>query len=227
MNSPVSIVLATESDVAVEERYFHLNKLGFVRAENALEQWYLLVNEAWKTSGIPENDLLMSYLVTMLNRFANNTDLFETLSVFDYCQNMLGVRKIDSRCSQVLADVCLQFVSFFPEQNARRHDSRPLEFIAEMGVSLYQQLAKESENKDDCFSEAYREMANSFGVAVMVLRSACPDFVRRVTILRESRALDSARIIPTDYEASQYKRATSLFELMFGNDTTAGSKSIN
>jgi len=214
MERTVTLVTATdERDINRENQYRQLNAQGFVRGDTALDQWHLLVAEAWRTSMIPENELVHDYLVVMLHRFMSRANLFELLSVFDYCLHVLGTRKLDAPCVQEVADMSLQYVAFFPERSAHRHEPRSLEYSSEIGVSLYQQLAKESKGKDDWFSHAYEAMAESFGQAAMVLRSACPRFVHKTIIAREQYA--QAHHIPTDFEARSIADTATNFGLMF------------
>jgi hypothetical protein len=115
-------------------------------------------------------------------------ELFEQLAAFDFYQHVLKVASIDSLCLQDVADICVQYVAFFPERSYNRHEPRSLEHIAGIGVSAYEELAESSGEKDDCASCAYRLMATSFGLSVMVLRTLCPRFAQDQEISRAKAA---------------------------------------
>jgi len=179
------VILAKEPEVAKEARFETLNGRGFVRGDTPQHQWYLLVTEVCETANIAVDEVVRDYLAVMLNRFMGRAELFEQLAAFDLYQHALGIAKIDSPCVQDVADISLQYVSFFPERSQARHQPRSLEYVANVGTSLYQELARASAGKDDWFSQAFRAMAKSFGRAVMVLRSACPRFSLQRELARD------------------------------------------
>ncbi len=212
METTESIVIATEpNDVKVEVRLENLNKKGFVRAPTAKSQWHVLVNEAWQTSRLPVDEVMKGYLVTMLERFMTRARLLEELEAFDYCQHIFGVKSLDAPCIQDAADMSLQYVAFFPERSRYRHSPRSVEYVANIGVALYQELARASEGKDDCISIAYRPMANYFGRAVMVLRSAVPPLQSKP--VRE--LLRNGLHIPSALEAEEKARTIGEFHQMY------------
>lgn len=179
LHTPTLARASDERDVALEARYTHLNARGFVRGENELDQWVLLVNEAWKTSRLQENEHVKAYLATMLYRFMKRHDLFDILSGFDFYRHAFGLQKFDDTRVQDVADMSLQYVAFFPERSTYRHEPRSLEHTANMGVSLYQQLANKVKEKDSWIGQAYQAMSVSYGQAVVVLRSVCPRFLQK------------------------------------------------
>ena len=110
----VTIVPAyTERDVEVEDRYKHLRTSGFVQGVTAMDQWFLLVDEAWQRTRLPMNELIRDYLTTMLDRFTNRVDLLDQLALFEFVPYLLGERRIDSVSRQDVADMSLQYVAFF------------------------------------------------------------------------------------------------------------------
>lgn len=177
MGTEVKITLSTDTSIKVESTFKELNARGFVRGVTVLDQWFLLVNEGWEKTHLPMNEVVRDYLVTMLHRNSGNTALLERLSAFNYAEYLFGKQRFDSACINDVADMCLQSAALFPEYNMRRHEMKSYSYTVELGNSLYQQLAKESSDKDDWFSKAYDAMAKSFGQAIMVLRSTCPRFV--------------------------------------------------
>ncbi len=201
-------------EVQVESRFECLRSNGFVRAETAMDQWFILVNDAWKESHLPMNEVVRDYLTVMLNRFVGRADLLEQLAEFDHIAYLLGSRKIDSVCSQDVADMSLQYVAFFSERSRYRHEPRSLEYSSEIGVSLYQQLSYDTEGKDDWFSRAYSEMGKAFGQAVMVLRSINPAFQYQHVIATET-GKKGGLLFRTDNEAARAKRTEQIIDGMY------------
>jgi len=162
-----------------EREWETLNKLGLVRGTTSLDQWYLLVNEGWRKTKLPLNDIVRDYLAVMLHRHMKNHALFEQLSAFNYLSYLLGRRKVDEPCVQDVADMCLQCAALFPEFSERRHEMKSYRYVITTGASLYRQLAQQATGKDDWYSRAYQTVADSFGQAMMVLRSTYPRFVKK------------------------------------------------
>ena len=74
----VTVVSATaDRDVHLEGRFKYLQQKGFVRGVTELDQWFILVCDAWKESRMPMNETMRDYLVVMLNRFTKRVDLIE------------------------------------------------------------------------------------------------------------------------------------------------------
>lgn len=209
------VVVANSEDVKKEASFQTLNEMGFVRAESSEHQWYLLLNEACAKSRVPIDEMVRDYLATMLNRFIGRAELFEQLSAFDFYQYVFGTSKIDQICVQDVADMSLQYVAFFPERSLNRHEPRSLEYVANVGTSLYEGLAKSSEGKDDWFSRAFKLMAGSFGSAVIVLRSVCPRFVERQAILREKFRADETLSFLGSKDSARMTKALRNFDHMY------------
>lgn len=221
MNTKITVVTAsTDTDVREETKFVTLNDSGFVRGATAQDQWHMLVNEAWKVSRLPENVMVKEYLGFMLWRFMKESDLFKKLQAFDIFSFLLHGRTLEGTLLQDIADMSLQYVSYFPERSKHRHEPRSLERSAEIGVELYERLARDAAGKDDWFSRAYHEMAHSFGTAVLVLRSVCPRFASSTRTTAENL------LFPTDVEAKTNARAVSEMDQLYCNQPLA-SKMIN
>ncbi len=209
------VIVADPDEVKKETRCEFLNGKGFVRGDSDQHQWYLFVNQACAASRIFIDDVMKEYLGNMLWRFSCRAELFEQLAAFDFCQHIFETAQIDSPCAQDVADISLQYVAFFPEKSMYRHQPRSLEYIANLGTGLYQELARSSVGKDDCFSRAYEPMATHFGKAVMILRSARSSFNlnREYREYISRRSLYDAVRFPSDVEAA--KLAGTLRNLRF------------
>ena len=88
---------------------------------------------------------------------------------------------------------------------------RSLEYSAEIGTSLYAKLASDTTKKDDWFSEAWRLMAKSFGQAVIVLRSAFPQY----SFTRNVAPHPGGQVAQTDMQATQQLDHWKMFDQMF------------
>jgi hypothetical protein len=216
-----------ESDISQEVKYTCLHTKGFVRGVTAMDQWFIIVNDAWNSSGLPMNMVVRDYLTTMLDRFTRRVDLIEQLSIFDFAAYVFGHRKIDTVCLQDIADMSLQYVAFFPGRSNYRHEPRSLEYTASIGVTLYQQLSRESEGKDDWFSQAYSEMAQAFGQASLVLKAMTPSFTQSSMIKKESSAIETDYRLITDAESGDIRKRFRQFEGMYLVSDTLSSQSKN
>ncbi len=180
MNAQITLVMAADQKaVQTEQEFRTLGSLGFVRGVTALDQWFLLVNEAWSKTQLPLNEMVRDYLVVMLHRHMANVNLLEQLSAFSYAEYLFGKRHIDEPCINEVADLCLQYAAFFPTRSNARHEMKSYHYVIETGISLYRQLAGQAEGKDDWYSRAFQAVARSFGQAIMILRSACPRVVNK------------------------------------------------
>lgn len=210
----VTIVPAhAERDVEVEDRYTHLRTSGFVRGVTAMDQWFLLVGEAWQRTRLPMNEVIRDYLTTMLDRFTRRAELLEQLALFEFVPYLLGERAFDSVSRQDVADMSLQYVAFFPGRSRYRHEPRSLEMSASIGVTLYQQLSFDAKGKDDWFSRAYTEMSTAFGQAVLVLRA-----MNRAFCFQDpgsSTTRNNALLFPTDAQGHDISKAFKQFDGMY------------
>lgn len=208
------VITAKPEDVKADAKYSALNKLGFVRAESAAYQWYLLVSEACAQTKIPIDDMVRDYLAAMLYRFMGRSMLFEQLAAFDFYGRLVGAANVEPGLVPDVADISLQYVAFFPEASHYRHQMRGAHQIADIGISLYRELAKSAEGKNDWFSQAYALMATSFIRAVMVLRSAVPRFALRRKLAIE-RFRNEAMRFPSITEVKKLGPALKQFDLMY------------
>lgn len=214
METKVNIAPAVGcSSVSLDSSFIELRARGFVRGVTALDQWYLLVNEGWRKTGLPRNDVVIDYLVMMLHRFSGRSELFEQLKAFNYAEYLFGKKKVSAPCVQDIADMCLQFTAFFPESSRSRHEIRSYNYIVDIGTSLYQRMAKDSRDKDDWYSKSFKVMSDSFGLAVVMLRGTCPRFVEKKA--KASYGTKGGVVIPSDAEAKIIMQTNKETELMF------------
>ena len=188
-----------------------LNQRGFVRAESAMGQWLLLMNEAWKKSKLPMNETVRDYLALMLDRFIVKTDIFDILIGFNYYMMVFGGAGVTRNESlRELADIALLHASIFAERTNYRHYARSHRETIELGVAMYRRLHLLNEKGDDWWARAYKEMSENFFSATMVLRHIGPmPFVDPEKIRKEC---ENAKRLPTEEEAAQMKKAARAFQ---------------
>ncbi len=208
------VITAKPEDVEEDAKYRTLNESGFVRAGSAAYQWYLLVAEACAQTKFPVDDIVQTYLATMLHRFMGRRMLFAELAAFDFYGRLIGAAKVEPGLVPDVADISLQYVAFFPEASLYRHQMRGAHQIADIGISLYRELARSAEGKDDWFSQAYALMATSFIRAVMVLRAVVPRFALRRKLAAE-RFRNEAMRFPSLTEMKKLGPALQRFDLMY------------
>ncbi len=218
------LVVAKEEDIKEETKFQTLNQMGFVRAETAEYQWYLLVGEACTVSKLTVDETVRDYLATMLCRFTTRPELMEQLAAFDFYQHCLGITNIDSVCIHDIADICLQYVALFPERSEHRHEPRSLEYVSNIGTHLYKELAKASQEKDDWFSNAFQLMATSFGLAVMVLRSVLPRFAVKREVSQHSIHREGLHFLSVE-ELTTLAPALRNFSMMYFQSSVPQSQS--
>lgn len=206
-------------DVAAEEQFQELNSLGFVRGATPMDQWHLLVSEKCSHIQIPISDHIRDYVTCMLVRFTSRTNLLDELAGFEFVPFLIGAKRVDADCIQDIADISLQYVALFPEQSKYRHQMRSVHYVAEMGEMLYRTLALKADGKKSWFSDAYRELAKSFGSAVMLLRGLRPPSTRE----QVERLEAEFALIHDDDATMMGRNAMHLSELYLKTETAVGS----
>ncbi len=220
----VQIALANDfRDVVAEEQFHELNSLGFVRGATSMDQWHLLVSETCKHLRIPINSHIQDYVTCMLDRFTSRTNLLDELAGFEFIPFLIGEKRVDTACIQDIADMSLQYVALFPERSKYRHQMRSVHYVASMGEMFYQTLAKKAENKEGWFNDAYREMAKSFGSAVLLLRGLRP----HTTEVRVSSIDAELALIHDDDATMMARNAVELSNLYLESESTGTSNKTN
>jgi hypothetical protein len=106
-------------------------------------QWYDLVHEAHQAAHVSLSDELKSYLIGLLMRFVEQTDLAESVIVLDYLESQHSVGHIRRDQLRDVGDKCLLFSGLYPGR-ARRANVRVSHFVA-IGQSAYGHLSEVSQ----------------------------------------------------------------------------------
>ena len=111
-------------------------------------QWHALVNEAQALTRLVLNESTESYLVFLLMRFSQSTQLIESVIAMDFLESMHapGRRQID--LLRAVGDKSLLFCGLFPGMAMKRHVR--LDYFSEMGQAAYLSVGElqESESAD-------------------------------------------------------------------------------
>ncbi len=113
-------------------------------------QWHAMVHEAQAATRLILTEATESYLVFLLMRFAQKTQLLESVVALDFLESM---QRGGSRQVELLRDVgdkSLLFCGLFPGMAERRHVS--LEYYVDMGQAAYLSINEiQQKSADDLF----------------------------------------------------------------------------
>lgn len=98
-------------------------------------QWYALVNEAQAATRLILNELTESYLVFLLMRFSQTTQLMESVIALDFLESMQTSGKRQVNLMRDVGDKSLLFCGLFPGMAEKRHVR--LDYFTEMGQAAY------------------------------------------------------------------------------------------
>ena len=165
------------SEVNEDNKFPVLDETGFIVTQKESEDidvpqgpWLLLVDDAWRRTKWPMNEMIRNYISFILSRYSLQVDLYEKLVAFNYIQYFVLGKKIGYDMMQEIADICFQYVSFVPRRSLSRREFRSLKYSTELGQSLYDQLVENHEGENNFFSSAHREMSENYDMAVSIMR---------------------------------------------------------
>lgn len=98
-------------------------------------QWYALVNEAQASTRLILNELTESYLVFLLMRFSQTTQLMESVIALDFLESMQTSGQRQINLMRDVGDKSLLFCGLFPGMAEKRHVR--LDYFTEMGQAAY------------------------------------------------------------------------------------------
>lgn len=130
-----------------------------------LAQWHALVAEAQATCRLRLDELIESYLVFMLMRFAERPDLGRSIMALEFLEAQRGGPQKPDKLRDV-GDQCLLFAGLFP-QIAEARLVR-VSYFVRLGRSAYDQLASSLHQDRD---ELYGRLADAFVALMDVLQS--------------------------------------------------------
>ena len=129
-------------------------------------QWHALVNEAQALTHLVLNESTESYLVFLLMRFSQSTQLMESVIALDFLESM---RVQGSRQVELLRDVgdkSLLFCGLFPGMADKRHVR--LEYFSDMGQAAYLTV---SEIQDSEHAKLFFQLSAQFITMQQILQA--------------------------------------------------------
>lgn len=132
--------------------------------------WQKLIHDAQSKSFYTLDEDLESYLIFMLMRFTQNTEIANTILALDYLesQSLTGQHKQEQLRN--VGDKCLLFAGFYPEQAHRKLVS--LQYFVALGRGAYSQIAQNGvKNNFEGLSKLFSDLAHNFIVLLNILHN--------------------------------------------------------
>lgn len=131
-----------------------------------MSQWHALVNEAEAATRLVLHENTESYLVFLLMRFSQTTQLMESVIAMDFLESMhaLGRRQIE-RLREV-GDKSLLFCGLFPGMASKRHVK--LDYYSDMGQAAYLSV---SELEGPESADLYLQLSSQFVMMQQILQA--------------------------------------------------------
>lgn len=122
-----------------------------------ISQWYALVTEAEMAAHQNLNENTESYLVFLLQRFAQTPQLFESTVAMDFLTAVQGSTQLQIEQLKAVGDKSLLLCGLFPGLAARRHVS--IDYYSQMGQAAYLTV---SELQERATAELYLQLSQYF-----------------------------------------------------------------
>lgn len=136
-----------------------------------ISQWYALVNEAQAATQLTLNENTESYLVFLLNRFAQSPQLLESVIALDFLESMHIMGKQQIERLRAVGDKSLLLCGLFPGLATKR--SLTLDYYSGMGQAAYLTIS-ELHSKPD--AELYYQLSEGFPHMQKILQAMRGDF---------------------------------------------------
>ncbi len=108
-------------------------------------QWHALVNEAQAVTRLVLNENTESYLVFLLMRFSQSTQLIESVIAMDFLESMRAPGKRQVELLRDVGDKSLLFCGLFPGMAVKRHVR--LDYFSDMGQAAYLTVSELQESE--------------------------------------------------------------------------------
>ena len=136
-------------------------------------QWHALVNEAQASTRLILNENTESYLVFLLMRFSQTTQLMESVVGLDFLESMntSGKRQVD--LLRDVGDKSLLLCGLFPGMATRRNIQ--LDYFISMGQAAYLTVGELQEN---ALAELYFQLSAQFKTLQQLLQAMRGDYLQ-------------------------------------------------
>jgi hypothetical protein len=128
-----------------------------VQQPSATAHWYALVCDAEACTHRSLGETLESYLVFLLMRFINKTDIATRVLAMEYLESQLVSGEQQTGQLHSVGDICLLHAGLFPGRAKRRRVSP--HYYVDLGRSAFYQLAQ---NLWDPRAEVFKQISDTF-----------------------------------------------------------------
>ncbi len=128
-----------------------------ILVESNIAQWQRLVLEAQEITQSPLSEDLESYLVFMLMRNINNSDINSKVMAVEYINSIKSHGTERELRLREVGDQCLLFSGLFPQRAQRRH--MKVKYYVDLGRTAYLHLA---EDLTAGVAKLYQQLSDSF-----------------------------------------------------------------
>ena len=111
-----------------------------------MSQWYTLVCEAQASTNLLLNENIESYLVFLLMRFSQTTQLIESIMALDFLEAMHLSEKQQIKILRDIGDKNLLFCGLFPGMALKHHVG--IDYFRAMGQAAYLSASELEYNSD-------------------------------------------------------------------------------
>ncbi|AHE68300.1 hypothetical protein [Legionella oakridgensis] len=129
-------------------------------------QWHALVNEAQASTRLVLNENTESYLVFLLMRFSQATQLLESVLALDFLESMRLPGRRQVELLRDVGDKSLLLCGLFPGMAMRRHVS--LDYFSDMGQAAYMTVG---ELQDSESAALYFQLSAQFMTLKQILQA--------------------------------------------------------
>ncbi|MBA2709164.1 MAG: hypothetical protein H0U57_01025 [Tatlockia sp.] len=141
-----------------------------------LSQWHALVYDAQASTSLMLNENTESYLVFLLMRFSQSSQLIESIIALDFLESLPKPRIRQAELLRDVGDKSLLFCGLFPGMAKRRHVS--LDYFSDMGQAAYFTAGEMHESQ----SGLYLQLSQQFLVLQQVLRAMRSEFFQSASM---------------------------------------------
>ena len=134
-------------------------------------QWHALVNEAQASTRLLLNENTESYLVFLLMRFSQTTQLIESVMALDFLESMHAPGKRQVEILRDVGDKRLLFCGLFPGMAVKRHVR--LDYFSDMGQAADLTVG---ELQDSESADLYFQLSAQFTTMQQILQAMRGDY---------------------------------------------------
>lgn len=129
-------------------------------------QWHAIINEAQASTSLVLDENTESYLVFLLMRFSQSTQLMESVMAFDFLESMHAPQKQQVQLLRDVGDKSLLFCGLFPGMAVKRHVR--LEYYSDMGQAAYMTV---SELEEPSMAGLFFQLSRQFPTMQQILQA--------------------------------------------------------